>query len=54
LLRGIKIADFVANRYPTKLIPGLHIVIHTTAAQDRDARLLLMGIGIPFHGKLIN
>ena len=38
--------------YPPKLIPGMHITIHTDATNNRDARLLLQAIGIPFYGKL--
>jgi len=42
------------DRYPPKMIPGCHVVIHTTAKDDRDARLLLTQVGIPFYGRLIN
>ncbi|KAK4891118.1 54S ribosomal protein L7, mitochondrial [Elasticomyces elasticus] len=42
------------DMYPPKLIPGCHIMIHTTATTDRDARLLLTQVGIPFYGKLID
>ncbi|KAF2175288.1 ribosomal protein L5 [Zopfia rhizophila CBS 207.26] len=42
------------DMYPPKMIPGCHITIHTSASNDRDARLLLQSIGIPFHGKLVN
>ncbi|TKA51332.1 hypothetical protein B0A55_12473 [Friedmanniomyces simplex] len=41
------------DMYPPKLIPGCHIVIHTTATTDTDARLLLTQVGIPFYGKLV-
>ncbi|KAK1066860.1 54S ribosomal protein L7, mitochondrial [Friedmanniomyces endolithicus] len=41
------------DMYPPKLIPGCHIMIHTTATTDQDARLLLTQIGIPFFGKLV-
>ena len=41
-------------RYPPKMIPGCHVIIHTSASTDRDARLLLRSIGIPFHGKLVD
>ncbi|KAF2488614.1 50S ribosomal protein L5 [Lophium mytilinum] len=40
--------------YPPKMIPGCHITIHSTATNDRDARLLLQSIGIPFYGKMVN
>ncbi|TKX25498.1 ribosomal L5P family protein [Elsinoe australis] len=42
------------DSYPPKMIPGCHITLHTTARNDRDARLLLAACGIPFYGKLIN
>lgn len=42
------------DSYPQKMIPGCHITIHTTASTDRDARLLLKAIGIPFHGKVVD
>lgn len=38
-------------RYPPQMIPGIDIVIHTTATNDRDARLLLSSFGLPFDGK---
>lgn len=42
------------DSYPPKLIPGCNITIRTSASTDRDARLLLTTLGIPFYGKLIN
>ncbi|MCJ1388329.1 hypothetical protein MMC18_001175 [Xylographa bjoerkii] len=39
------------DAYPPKMIPGVDIIIHTTATNDRDARLLLSGTGLPFYGK---
>lgn len=36
------------------MIPGCHITLHTSAAMDKDARLLLSALGIPFHGKFVN
>jgi ribosomal protein L5 len=39
-------------RYPPKMIPGCHITIHTDATSNKDARLLLQAIGVPFYGKL--
>jgi large subunit ribosomal protein L5 len=39
-------------RYPPKMIPGCHITIQTDATSNKDARLLLQAIGIPFYGKL--
>ncbi|KAL4883297.1 putative 50S ribosomal subunit L7, partial [Aspergillus karnatakaensis] len=41
------------DMYPPKMIPGCHITIHTTARTDKDARLLLSALGVPFYGKLI-
>jgi large subunit ribosomal protein L5 len=42
------------KRYPPKMIPGFHVTVHTTATNDRDGRLLLSALGIPFYGKQIN
>ena len=42
------------DAYPPKMIPGLHITIHTTARADKDARLLLEAIGVPFYGKVVD
>ncbi|RVX68301.1 hypothetical protein B0A52_07304 [Exophiala mesophila] len=42
------------DAYPPKMIPGMHITIHTTATCDKDARLLLQQLGIPFWGKVVN
>ncbi|KAL2408090.1 Large ribosomal subunit protein uL5m [Exophiala dermatitidis] len=42
------------DAYPGKMIPGMHITIHTTATCDKDARLLLEQIGIPFYGKVVD
>jgi len=36
------------------MIPGFHVTVHTTATNDRDARLLLSTLGVPFYGKQIN
>lgn len=36
------------------MIPGCHIIVKTTADTDRDARLLVNSLGIPFYGKLRN
>jgi large subunit ribosomal protein L5 len=41
-------------RYPPKMIPGCHIIIHTSARDDQDARMLLGAVGFPFYGKFIN
>lgn len=42
------------DMYPPKMIPGCHIIIHSSATNDRDARLLLQSIGLPFYGKIVN
>lgn len=42
------------DSYPPKMIPGLYITVHTTASCDKDARLLLQQIGIPFYGKVVD
>ncbi|KAI8297086.1 54S ribosomal protein L7 [Colletotrichum sp. SAR11_240] len=39
------------DMYPARLIPGCHIHIQTTATSNRQARLLLQALGLPFHGK---
>ncbi|KAL6706716.1 54S ribosomal protein L7, mitochondrial [Coniothyrium glycines] len=40
------------DAYPPKMIPGCHITICTDATSNKDARLLLQSIGLPFYGKL--
>lgn len=42
----------IPGSYPPKMIPGCHITVQTDATNNRDARLLLQSIGIPFYGKL--
>ncbi|QIW98336.1 hypothetical protein AMS68_003854 [Peltaster fructicola] len=42
------------DAYPPKMIPGCHIIVHTTASTDRDARMLLQAVGIPFYGKYVD
>ena len=42
------------DAYPPKLVPGIHVTIHTTARADKDARLLLEAIGVPFYGKVVD
>lgn len=42
------------DMYPPRMIPGCHIVVHTSATTDREARLLLNACGMPFYGKFIN
>jgi len=40
------------DMYPTKLIPGAHIIVKTSATNDKQARVLLGAMGVPFYGKL--
>lgn len=42
------------SRYPPEKIPGANIILHTTARTDKDARLLINSLGVPFHGKYVN
>ncbi|KAF2142804.1 uncharacterized protein K452DRAFT_248315 [Aplosporella prunicola CBS 121167] len=42
------------DAYPPKMIPGCHIIVHTSATTDREARLLLNATGLPFYGKHAN
>lgn len=36
------------DMYPPKMIPGFHVLVKTTATSDRQAKLLLAGLGVPF------
>lgn len=36
------------------MIPGCYISIQTTATSDRQGRLLMEALGIPFYGKVKN
>ena len=49
-----EIGPLTSTRYPSKMIPGCHIIVKTTADTDRDARILLNSLGIPFYGKFRN
>lgn len=50
-----RLADIVGDfRYPPRMIPGIHIIVCTTATNDKDARLLLSSMGVPFYGKHVN
>ena len=42
------------NSYPPKMLPGIDIMVCTSATNDKDARLLLSAMGVPFHGKHVN
>lgn len=52
--RYVSVSFLTALRYPPKMIPGCHITLHTTAKADKDARLLLSAMGIPFYGKIVH
>ena len=41
-------------RYPPKMIPDIDMIVCTTATNDKDARLLLSSMGVPFYGKHVN
>lgn len=47
-------SSFNSLRYPPKMIPSVDVIVCTTATNDRDARVLLSSMGIPFHGKHLN
>lgn len=47
-------ADVMVTRYPPHMIPGCHVTLHTSATNDREARLFLTALGIPVYGKHIN
>lgn len=34
------------------MIPGCYISIQTTATSDRQGRLLMEALGVPFYGKV--
>ncbi|KAK0636184.1 ribosomal protein L5 domain-containing protein [Bombardia bombarda] len=42
------------DMYPSKMLPGCRIFIKTTATSDRQARLLLQSLGLPFYGQIRN
>lgn len=42
------------DMYPPKMIPGFHVTVKTSATSDRQARLLLTSLGVPFYGKLVD
>ncbi len=42
------------NSYPPRMLPGIDIMVCTSATNDKDARLLLSAMGVPFHGKHVN
>ncbi len=46
-------ADF-HDSYPHRMLPGVDIMVCTSATNDKDARLLLSSMGVPFQGKHVN
>ncbi|KAI5781472.1 ribosomal protein L5 domain-containing protein [Geopyxis carbonaria] len=42
------------DMYPPKMIPGIHVTVHTSATNDKDARKLLQAFGVPFYGKIVD
>ncbi|KAE9993222.1 hypothetical protein EG327_006023 [Venturia inaequalis] len=40
------------DMYPPKMIPGCHVTVHTSATTNREARLLLSSLGVPFYGDM--
>ncbi|KAK4204267.1 putative mitochondrial LSU ribosomal protein L7 precursor [Triangularia verruculosa] len=40
--------------YPPKMVPGCRVYVKTTATSDRQARLLLQSMGLPFYGEVKN
>lgn len=43
--------EYNYSMYPPKMVPGCHIFIETTGTSDRQGRLLLEALGLPFYGK---
>ncbi|KAK4189600.1 putative mitochondrial LSU ribosomal protein L7 precursor [Podospora australis] len=41
-----------ASVYPPKMLPGCRVFVKTSATSDRQARLLLQAMGVPFHGQV--
>lgn len=41
--------ELTCSRYPPHMIPGVDITLHTTATADKDARMLLTALGMPFQ-----
>ena len=54
MLENGSLLTYSNHRYPPKMIPGIDITVCTTATNDKDARLLLSALGVPFHGKHVN
>jgi large subunit ribosomal protein L5 len=43
--------EYNYDAFPEKMLPGIHVSIHTSAKLDKEARLLLTAMGVPFTGK---
>lgn len=43
--------EYNYDAFPEKMIPGIHVNIQTSAKLDKEARLLLTAMGVPFYGK---
>ncbi|RCI08215.1 hypothetical protein L249_6306 [Ophiocordyceps polyrhachis-furcata BCC 54312] len=41
--------EYNYDMFPEPLVPGLHIIMHTSATSDRQGRLLLQALGFPFY-----
>ncbi|RDA95763.1 hypothetical protein CP533_5133 [Ophiocordyceps camponoti-saundersi (nom. inval.)] len=41
--------EFNYDMYPEPLVPGIHIIMETSATSDRQGRLLLQALGFPFY-----
>ena len=55
LLLGARGAGLMkVNSYPPRMLPGIDIMVCTSATNDKDARLLLSSLGVPFAGKHVN
>ena len=37
------------DSYPPEMMPGMSVVLHTSATNNRDGRLLLSSLGLPFQ-----
>ncbi|KAK3328394.1 ribosomal protein L5 domain-containing protein [Cercophora scortea] len=42
------------DMYPSKMLTGCRVFVKTTATSDRQARLLLQSMGVPFYGQIRN
>ncbi len=47
-------ANETMKMYPPKLLPGCRVFIKTSATSDRQARLLLQAMGLPFYGEFVD